>query len=820
MYQRIHIMLIEGIRALTGPNVYNHHPVLVMRLDLEELTETPSSAIPGFTDRLLALLPGIEEHQCSRGYRGGFVERLREGTYPAHIVEHVAIELSQIAGIPVSFGKARWAGPGASIYNVIVRYSSEQGMRRLLETAVALVDALIGNRPFPLDERLKQVREIATATELDLGTRAVIAAAERRGIPWTRLDEKNLIQLGWGIHRRYLRGTMMDGSAVAGSMIVGNGGLLRRMLDRASIPVPRDIEVADEAEIPRALAGLGAPITVRPLGGANGMGITAAVHSEREAIAAFRVAREYARSAIFEEHFTGRSYRVLIVGYRVAAACERVPGGVEREVSDQIHASIASLCQRGAEAVGLAICGIDLVVENIAAPFRQGSGGIVGVDPAPRLEPYLRPAQGAPRDVGTAITDMLFPHHSNGRIPTVAITGTNGKTTVTRMIGHILCVVGKSVGMTTTDGIWLRGERIYRGDTTGPASAATILGSPRTEIAVLETARGGIVRRGLGFDWCDVAVMTTIQPDHIGQDGIEDVQDILHIKSLVAERVREGGTLILNVDDELLAELPESPAIRKVPKKIVCFSLDSESLVVERYRAEGGTVYFPRNGWIVEATASMESPIVEVTAIPATFGGRARFQIANAMAACGACRALGVSIEDCARGLVLFSNDANNPGRTNLYRVGSGYVLVDYGHNPDAMAEVCRMISHWRDQRLTGVIGVPGDRDDRVVMEAGRAVARSFDRIIVKEDHDLRGRQSGEIAEMLCRAVREVVPGCECQIVPEETEALERALAEMIEGEVIVIFYDKLDPILDVLARHGAVPAHAVEEKLGAPAAP
>ncbi len=857
--------------------MYNHHPVLVMRLDLQELTETPSSDIPGFVDRLVELLPGLREHQCSRGYPGGFVERLHEGTYPAHIVEHVSLELSQMAGIPVGFGKARWAGPAESLYNVIVRFRSERGMRHLLETAVELVEALIAGNDFPLEECLAANRRLVAEHELGPSTRAIVDAAERRGIPWVRVDEdSSLVQLGWGRHRRYIRAALTDRTSNVGVDIAGDKDLAKKLLDRASIPVPRGVVVTNAEEARSALASLGAPVVVKPLDGRQGHGVSLGLETEEEVTAAFEIASDFSSDVLVEEQFTGRNYRVLVVDGVMIAAAERVPchvvgdgahtlqelieianadprrgeghekplttikvdpllmahlrkegisledvpgegkqvmlcagmnlstGGTARDVTDRVHPSYRSLCERAADTAGLDICGVDLVAEDISRPYHAGHGGIIELNAAPGLRMHLYPDEGTPRDVGGAIIDMLYPRDSNGRIPVTSITGTNGKTTVTRMIDHILRGTGLAVGTTTTDGIYFNGERVYKGDTTGPISAATVLANPRVEAAVLETARGGIVRRGLAFDWCDVGVMTTIQPDHIGQDGIESVEDILDIKSLVAERVRLGGTLVLNADDEMLMRLPEEPRILRVEKRIVLFSLDPDNARVARHLADGGTAFIVERGMIVEAAGNERTEIVNIDELPATLGGLARFQVANALAASAACRAHGLAPEAIADGLRAFGTEEHNPGRLNLFRVGHGYVLVDYGHNPDAIGEIARIAKLWGNRRSTVLLGVPGDRADSVVIAAAKAAAGGFDRYVIKEDRDLRGRRPGEVAEILRATIEREVPVRECTVVLSEIEALSRAIAEMEPGEVVVVFYDKIEPVMDLLERHEA----------------
>jgi cyanophycin synthetase len=877
-------MKIEGVRTLSGPNVYSHRPVLVMRLDLGELNEKESYEIPGFIDRLLAGLPQLHEHHCSKGRPGGFVERLHEGTYFGHTVEHVALELASLAGCNATHGKTRYAGePG--IYNVVVEFCAEQATRYLLKTAVEFVEALIAGAEFPLQERIEEATQIAADTQLGPSTSAIVEAAERRGIPWIRENEASLVQLGYGKHLRLIQAAMTDGTSAIGVELAGDKDDTKARLAKASIPVPEGEVVGTEKEAVAALNSIGGTVVVKPLDGRQGKGVSLHLSTPEEVASAFRIAREFSRDVLVEEMFEGRNYRVLVVGYRMVAASERIPchvtgdgthtvgelieienrnplrgeghekpltkikkddpilttfmrkegwsmeavpeagervmlcagmnlstGGTAKDVTDDVHPSIRSLCERAARIMGMDICGVDLVVDDIAAPIGKG-GGVIEINAAPGLRMHQYPGEGKPREIGRDIVEMLFPAGSDGRIPILSITGTNGKTTVTRMISHILIEAGRMTGTTTTDGIYLNGVRIVRGDTTGPVSALTILEDKAVEVAVLETARGGIVRRGLGYDWSDISVITNVGADHIGQDGIESVEDILWIKSLVAERVRESGTLILNADDERLARLSERPAVSRVPKKYVYFSLRQDNPVLLEHCHAGGTAYFYRDGQIVELEGGSEHTISKAAAMPATMNGSADFQIANAMAAVAAARAFGLSREEVGASLARFRSDAENPGRANLYKVGGGYVMVDYGHNPDAFDAVCRMAARWEDRRVTGIIGVPGDRDDSVVEQAGRVAARGFHRVIIKEDQDLRGRAPGEVAKLLCTAVNDEWPGTECRIVLDEVEALRSELQEMQEGQVVVIFYDKLEPVLAALEEYGAVPVSTIEEK-------
>ncbi|HEX7956429.1 MAG TPA: Mur ligase family protein, partial [Pyrinomonadaceae bacterium] len=495
-------------------------------------------------------------------------------------------------------------------------------------------------------------------------------------------------------------------------------------------------------------------------------------------------------------------------------------GGVARDVTEEVHESVREMCERAARVVGMDVCGVDLVLSDIARPLSNGGGGVIELNAAPGLRMHHFPTEGRARDVGAAIVGMLFPEGSDGRIPVISITGTNGKTTVTRMIGHVLGEAGARVGVTTTDGIWIGGRQVASGDLTGPHSARTVLSDPTVEVAVLETARGGITRRGLGYDWSDVAVLTNIRPDHIGQDGIETLDDLVYIKSLVAERVRDGGTLILNADDEELSRLLEIPRVREGEKRIIYFSAHENHVLIRRHLAEGGTAYFVRDGWVIEAEGDFERHILDVASVPATMGGMAKFQVSNVLAAVAACRAHGVAFERVASALAEFRSAEHNPGRGNLYRVASGgYVLIDYGHNPDAFEAVCQTAARWQGRRVTGIIGVPGDRDDSVIEEAARVAARGFSRLVIKEDKDLRGRKPGEVAHMLCRIAGLEAPGRECRVVLDETEALADELRALGEGDVLVMFYDNLAPVLELLESYGARPASAIEELTAAHAA-
>jgi cyanophycin synthetase len=845
-----------------------------MRLDLEDLAEKESYEVPGFVERLLGALPGLQEHYCGLGRPGGFVERLHGGTWFGHIVEHVCLELTDRAGISVNRGKTVSAGC-RGVFDVAVEFRSESGMRRLLEIAVEYVEALVADRSYPLDDRIAEVIELVERDELGPSTRAIVNAAAARGIPWTRLNQESLVQLGFGTHRRFIQAAMSSQTNAIAVDIAGDKALTKALLDRAGIPTPAGAVVGTADEAVREFETMGSPAVVKPLDGNQGKAVSLHLSTAAQVREAFETASHYSSQVIIEELLDGNDFRVLVVDGKMVAASQRCPasvvgdgrrtvrelieetngdprrgdghskpmstiridpvlvcclakqdlhldavpaagmtvrlrenanlstGGAAIDVTDRVHPTMRRICERAAIAVGLDICGVDLVVPDIAESFQ--TGGIVEVNAAPGIRMHHWPTAGTARDVGAEIIRMLYPV-GDGRVPIVSITGTNGKTTVTRLVTHILSRPGLCVGMTTTDGIWIGGEQVAAGDTTGPRSAATVLSDPRVEMAVLETARGGIVRNGLGYDWSDVGVMTNIAHDHIGQDGIEDVQDILRIKSLVAERVREGGVLVLNADDELLRQVPDSRKVSRVPKRVVWFARDRSNSFLAARRDAGDLVYFVHDGWIVEANGPNERHIVRPASIPLTFQGAAWFQIANVMAAVAVARALDMGVARIRMALKSFQPLSHNPARANLYAVEAGYVLFDYGHNPAALEAIAETAANWPAGTVTAVLGLPGDRDDGVIRQSARIAAR-FDRVIIREDRDLRGRRPGELAAIIQDSIRSENPEAEILTIPDEAAAMTAALDRIGPGELVVAFCDDCESVRQLLTDRGAAPA-------------
>lgn len=877
-------MKIESINFFSGANIYQHQPVILIRLCLENLQTKRSCEIPSFNEKLLENLPNLQNHFCTLGRIGGFVERLQEGTHFNHILEHILLELLWLTGA-YQRNENSCLGNEQDDSKAIIETTKIETTRYLVSVGAELIDSIITEKSYSFEEKINEAKEIYADTELGPSTLAIIKAAEKRGIPWSRKDKYSLVQLGYGKKLKFIRASVTENTSLIAAEIASNKDTTKTWLKRISIPVPEGIVVQTEQEAVEAFEEIGAPVVVKPLDGRQGKGVSLNVSTAEETIYAFRQAKEFSRKVLVEELFIGKNYRVLVVDGKMEAASERIPcsvigdgknpiaklielenqnplrgeghekpltkiritpiliaaiekegwkledvppentevtlsvginlstGGTAHDVTDEVHPSVRAMCERAARMINLDICGIDLLLKNISAPLPQEKGGIIEINAAPGLRMHTFPGKGKPRDVGKAIIEMLYPEGESGRIPIIAVTGTNGKTTVTRMISHLLAETGLSVGTTTTDGIFLNGQEVVKGDVTGPVSAKTILGDRSIEVAILETARGGIVRRGLGYDWSDISVLTNISEDHIGQDGINSIDDLINIKSLVAERVRPDGTLIINADNENCLKVLEREKVKEIPKTLVYFSLDENNSVVQKHLAKEGLAYFPHNGQIVEAKGEKRQQLIEIASIPVTMLGLAEFQSANVLASIAASRAYGLSIPKITT-LKSFDNSAHNPGRNNLYRVRQGYALIDYGHNPGAFEAICQMAAKWKGLEITGIIGVPGDRDDELIKEAARRVAKGFQRIIIKEDADLRGRKKGEVAKMLCETINQENPNIQCEIMLDEIQAFSDALFKLKENEVVVIFYDKLEPVLEILEQHRAIPAISIENNV------
>jgi cyanophycin synthetase len=484
-------------------------------------------------------------------------------------------------------------------------------------------------------------------------------------------------------------------------------------------------------------------------------------------------------------------------------------GGIAIDRTDEIHPDNVWLAERVSRIIGLDVAGIDVITTDITKPLHEADGTIVEVNAAPGLRMHLAPSEGVGRNVAAPILQMLFPPGMPTRIPVVAVTGTNGKTTTTRLIAHIFAQVYDRVGFTTTDGIYVDNRLIEKGDTTGPQSAQMLLQDPTVDLAVLETARGGILRSGLAFQYCDVGVVLNVAADHLGLGGIETIDQMAKVKATIAEAVHADGYAVLNADDERVAAMAD-----RVVGKVAYFSMEPDHLLVRSHVRQGGIAAVYEDGYLTVLQQDWIHRIEKAERVPLTLGGRAPFMIANALAACLAAFVQGVKIDRIRAALQTFKASAQQtPGRMNLFNLGRYHALVDYAHNPAGYSAVGAFVQNWTGPKI-GVIGGPGDRRDEDLMELGSLSATFFDQIIIKEDDDPRGRPWGDAAELICQGIDRVATKsanpATYSIVLNEAEAIETALDHAPDNALVAIFPDNVsraiglimsrNPIADVTA--------------------
>jgi cyanophycin synthetase len=465
-------------------------------------------------------------------------------------------------------------------------------------------------------------------------------------------------------------------------------------------------------------------------------------------------------------------------------------GGTATDVTDRIHPLVAARAIDAARVIGLDIAGVDVVAEDIGRPLEDQGGVVVEVNAGPGLRMHLEPSSGAPRDVGTAIVELLFPGGESGRIPLVAVTGVNGKTTTTRLIAHLASQTGKRVGYTCTDGIYLDNRRIDTGDCSGPQSAQNVLLNPQVELAVLETARGGILRAGLGFDRCDVAVVTNIgEGDHLGLADIDTTEKLARVKRTLVEATHSHGTAVLNAADALVVEMAEY-----APGSVLFFAKCPDNAVLAQHRAKGGRAVTIRDGEIVLCEGDREVPLMPIGRVPLAHGGRVPFQVENVLAAVGACWNLGLPREVLRAGLETFGNDMkSSPGRFNLLEVRGATVVVDYGHNVSSLQAMIEALEQFPHARRTAVYTTAGDRRDCDMVRQGEMLAAAFDRIFLYEDQYVRGRKNGEIMGLLRQGVSAGGRVSELKEVRGVFPAIEMALDSAGAGDLVLVQADTVD---------------------------
>ncbi len=864
-------MEIREIRAMNGPNYWSirRHKLIVMVLDLKELEQRPTNKIEGFRERLEKMFPGMYEHRCSVGTPGGFFERVDEGTWMGHVVEHIALEIQTLAGMDVGFGRTRGYGE-EGVYNVVFAYMEKSAGRYAAKASVRIAEALIEGKEYDLEEDIQEMRELRERGRLGPSTGSIIAEAVSRGMPWIRLNKYSLCQIGYGANQKRIQATVTSETSSIGVELACDKEDTKHLLEQAEVPVPKGEIVRSERGLKDAIDYIGYPIVVKPINGNHGRGITINVNNWEDATKALAEAKNVSRSVIVEKYITGDDYRLLVINYKLVAAALRTPahvvgngentiqelidkvnedprrgyghekvltmikvneltmdlikakdytletvlpkdeilylkdtanlstGGTATDVTDIVHPDNVFMAERIAKVIGLDICGIDLMTTDVSKPVEETGGAVLEVNAGPGFRMHLAPTEGLPRNVAAPVVDMLFPPGSTGRIPIVAVTGTNGKTTTTRLIAHMVKMQGFKVGFTTSDGVYIQNKLMMTGDCTGPISSEFVLKDPTVNFAVLETARGGLLRAGLGFHYCDIGIVTNIAADHLGLKGIHTVEQLARVKGVIPESVLPEGYSILNADDDLVFDMRKN-----LKSNIALFSMDENNPRIIAHGKRGGLSAIYENGFITICKGEWKMRIVKAVNVPLTFGGRAAFMIQNCLPAALTGYIRGFRLDDIKMALETFMpSPSQTPGRLNLFEFNNFNVLVDYAHNPAGMRAIGQFISKLDGKPKIGIIAGIGDRRVEDNEEMGKIAAEIFDEIIIRQDKNLRGKSEDELIAMLKRGIASHDENIKVTVIPSEKEAVSHAIENAADGCLITMLSDVVPDALSLVMKY------------------
>jgi cyanophycin synthetase len=859
-----------------GPSIYAHFPVIRLTLDLEALEAWPTMRLgEPFIEPLLASLPGLAEHGCSYSEPGGFVRRLREdeGTWLGHVLEHVAIELQNVAGVKVTFGKTRTAGT-SGVYHVVYEYEQQDVGLEAGELALRFLTSLLPpelRRPGALPPGFDFARErddfirFAQRRALGPSTASLVHAAEARGIPWIRLNSQSLVQFGHGRYQQRIQATITSRTPHIAVELASDKEETNKILGNLGLPVPQQRLVQREEEAVQAAERIGYPVVLKPYNGNHGRGVALNLRSSEQVRAAFQAAQQISRSVVVEKFVVGDDHRMLVVNNELVAVSKRLPGhvvgdgahtieqlvelvnqdprrgighekvltriefdaqaerllaergytrqtvppagevvylrltanlstgGTAADVTDVVHPDNAEMAVRAIRAIGLDVGGVDFLSPDITTSYKEAGGAICEVNAAPGFRMHLAPSEGRPRDVAGAVIDMLFPPGTPSRIPIAAVTGTNGKTTTARMLAHIHKLVGHHVGLTTTDGVYIDGQRTVEGDMTGPVATRMVLSDPFVDVAVLEVARGGLLRAGMGVREIDVGAVLNVQADHLGLKGVDTLDELARVKRIVAEVATD--TAVLNADDPRTLRMADY-----TEAKHVCYvTMNPAHPLVREHITAGGRGVVLESGikgqMITIYDHGAHIPLLWTHLVPATLEGRAVHNVQNAMFAAAMAFSMGVKLEDIRHGLRTFQTSFfQAPGRMNVFDEHPFKVILDYGHNAPAvelMAQLARRLEV-AGRRIV-VLAAPGDRRDEDIREIAKVAAGAFDLYICRRDDRTRGRGPDEVPRLLRDGLMaHGVPADSIEVIPDEQQATDRALQVAQAGDLVLIFADAL----------------------------
>ena len=874
-------MKIKKLLVLNGPNVWSttRTKLIQMVLDLGTLENRPTNTLSGFYGRITELLPSLHSHRCSEGHPGGFFTRVQHGTWMGHVVEHIALEIQCMAGMDTGFGRTRETDT-AGIYNVVFSFVDEEAGLYAANAAVAIAEALVKGLPYDLEQDMKELKRIYAQNRLGPSTQSIVNEAEKRNIPWMRLNDQSYVQLGYGAAQRRVEATITDATGYIAVETASDKVLTKKILHQASVPVPEGTVCVSREQLEEAVKKIGFPVVIKPANANQGKGASINIENMQQAFSAYDFAAQYSKDVIIERYVPGFDYRILVVNNKVVAAARRMPahvvgngtdtvqelvekvnsdpargyghqniltkivpdcethellaknnmhtgsvpfpgevvylksaanlstGGTAEDVTDSLHPQNILLAQRIAYLIGLDICGIDVIAEDLSVPLKNSGGAVLEVNAAPGFRMHNTPSVGTARNVAEPVVDMLFPDGGNGRIPIIAVTGTNGKTTTTRLINDIVSKAGFKTGMTTSDGIYLQNSMVEEGDTTGPGSARFVLRDSAVEFAVLETARGGILREGLGFDRCDIAVITNITEDHLGISGIKTLRDLARVKAVVTDSIHSGGCAVINAND---------PHCMEIAKDLHCrsayFAMDFDKDIATLIE-QGKTVAFIEEGSLIIAESGHTINFGPVSEMPLSMMGNAKFMVQNILAASLAAHVWGFCASVISASLKTFSPGPElTPGRMNFFKVRDFHVLVDFAHNEAGYKAVQELLLKMPVSRRIGIIAGVGDRRDEDIICCGSIASLMFDHIIIRQESSLRGRTASEITDLLVRGIRSTGSQTLIESIPDEEEAVAHALSIAVADSLVVAFCDRVLSVLRLVtdAQHNSsVPLRTV----------
>jgi cyanophycin synthetase len=870
-------MKIVSTNVYVGPNIYAHFPVIRHVLDLGELEDWPTGRLgKAFIDPLLECLPGLHEHGCSYREPGGFVRRLTddEGTWLGHVMEHIAIELQNVAGSPVTFGRTRSIDGSHAHYNMVFQYLDAEVGREASRLSLDLIHSLLPDELKPDDapgkdwdfaEERDDFIRYAQRRAFGPSTASLVKAAEERDIPWIRLNRASLVQFGHGRYQQRIQATTTGMTSNIAVELACDKEETNSILRDLGLPVPKQYVVRRARDAARAAERIGFPVVVKPLAGNHGRGVSINLKTSEEVEVAFDKAREHGRSIVIESYLEGYDHRLLVVNGKLVAAAKRMPGhvvgdgkhtiealvdivnsdprrgvghekvltrlefdhqaerllkkqgydhqtvpdkdevvylrstanlstgGTAIDVTDVIHPDNREMAERTIKAIGLDIGGVDFLTKDITESYRETGGGICEVNAGPGFRMHVAPSEGTPRDVAGPVIDMLFPADTPSRIPIASVTGTNGKTTTSRMLAHILKMSGRTVGLTSTDGVYIDGQLSVSGDMTGPVSANMILRDPSVDAAVMETARGGLLRGGLGFQTCNVAACLNVSSDHLGLKGIDTLEQLAEIKRVPIEVATDAA--VLNADDAHCLQMADY-----TDAQTLCYvTMNPGHPLVKKHIRAGGMAFVLEEGMnghmITIYDKEVHTPLLWTHLIPATVEGRAMHNVQNAMFAAALAYNMKVGLEDIRHGLRTFdSTFFQAPGRMNIYDEHPFKVILDYAHNAAAVGAMCGLTDRFEvEGKRIVVLAAPGDRRDEDVRAIAEIAAGHFDHYICRCDDHRRGRGQDEVAVMLKNRLLECdVDADRIEVIPDEQEATTRALEIAEPGDLLLILGDNI----------------------------